>query len=348
MHIINQNHHPRQYGLGFNCVGCPYQANGRCHGPLDLTVYNRVDKGFVGCADPKKVSHYSDLYLNYLPSGKSNQENIEIDSRYIPQFFGRRRDRVLDLGNRIVYISLERLIKPSGHLSFTRKEDLLRILGLAPGTRVALIGTCRDITLERFWTNSDSAGSWEGIAGLGFEFVTGLSFSVYDQWPLYSQKFNQDRNHLSYDILSSLGTPCIPFLMPSTQEDFEYLSFWLSARQDIKYVAIHATSLTRSKVMFSEVVERMQKIRSLVERSLTFLVVGIAKPAQIRSLLNEFDAIILNSRPVMEAIKVGKAYDANLTSAREIKKQRDDLIIPNILAFERFCNNSVTDLSLDL
>lgn len=333
-----QEIYPTQYGLGFHCVGCPYRESGRCSGPIDLSIYNDVQKSFVGCADPNKVQYYSDLFRQHLPLAQSNQDGLEFDSRYIPQFFSRRRDRVLNLGRRIVYIALERLITSNGTINFSGKGDLLRALGVSSDTRIALVGTCRDVTLERFWTNSDRMEAWRKIADFGFEFVTGLSFSVYDDWPLFSQKFNQDRNFLSHDILSSLGVPCVPFLMPATDEDYHYLGHWLSRRSDIRFVAVHGTSFTRSSDLFKALIERMKRIELLSGRQLTFLVVGVAKPMQVRFILNEFDAIILNSRAVMEAMRAGNRYSANLTRVAARDVLRDELIVPNVLAFEGFCN----------
>lgn len=328
-----------QYGLGFHCVGCPYQVSGRCNGPTDVAIYNEVQKAFVGCADPKKILHYSDLYRNFVASGGSNQGRLKFDSRYVPQFFSRKRDEVLDLENRLVYVALERLIKTNGTINFGSKEALLRALGLNATTRIALVGTCRDITLERFWTQSTIGDAWARIADFGFEFVTGLSFSVYDEWPLFSQKFNQDRNFLSHDILSSMGVPSIPFLMPAADEDYTYVAKWLLNRCDVKTVAVHGTSLTRSERLFRGLIERMRRIREISPRPLRFLVVGVAKPSQMRRVLSDFDAIILNSRPVMEAMRAGNAYDETLTTFSAKDTRRDRLILPNIIAFERFCDS---------
>ena len=131
--------------------------------------------------------------------------------------------------------------------------------------------------------------------------------------------------------------------MPASDEDYLYAGEWLSNRSDIGIVAIHASSFTKSDRLFNVLLARMKRIQAVAQKPLRFLVVGIAKPRQMRSILLEFDAIILNSRPVMEAMRVGNAYDENLKSFPAREMLRDQIILPNIIAFETFCNANHRD-----
>ncbi len=118
-------------------------------------------------------------------------------------------------------------------------------------TRVALIGTCDDFILERFWTISDIENLWQKIADFGFEFVTGLTLSVLDDLLLFSHKFNQDRNFFSYDKFNNLGVSCIPFLMPFDEKDYKYIGDWLRKKEDVNIVAVHGSNYTRSPRLFN-------------------------------------------------------------------------------------------------
>ena len=208
---------------------------------------------------------------------------------------------------------------------------------MSENSRIALIGTCDDNRLEKFWIISEVEKLWRLIGEFGFEFVTGLTFSVYEIFPLFSQKYNQDRNFLSHDIFSSLGVPCIPFLMPSDEKDYKHISTWLSQRQDVSIVAIYGSSYTRSAKEFRKLIERLQKLNSISPKPLKFMIIGVAKPNQIKIILSEFNAIIVNPKASMQAIRAGNRIDEKLNeiSAREFTN--DELIIPNIEAIENFC-----------
>ncbi len=199
--------------LPFFCEGCYYKKRGRCRGATNLKIYEMTGKSFVGCATENKTEFLYDIFKEYIPVGSSNQSKIVLPP-YIPQFFSRKRESILPLENRLVAISLTTFLNiTTGKIKFKNKSDLIRALGLPANTKVALVGTCNDFILEKFWTISDTENLWRIIANFGFEFVTGLTLSVLDELPLFSHKFNQDRNFLSHDKFAYLGVPCIPFLI---------------------------------------------------------------------------------------------------------------------------------------
>ncbi len=327
-----------QVGLGFHCVGCPYSGD-RCKGPVDLTQYFLVSSAFVGCADPMRMQAFKDVSGKYVPPNCGNQNRLNLRTRFIPQFFSRRRNEIIPVGDRIVFVALDRVIYESGTVRYHLKDDLLKVLGLPTGTRIGLVGTCRDHVLEQFWTKADREDSWTKLVSLGFEFVTSLTCSVYDGWPLFSQKFNQDRNFLSHDIFSSFGIPTVPFVMPNSNLDIDYVVKWIRKRPGITHVAVHASGFTRRPSEFDNLVTWVRRIELELDRPLRFLMVGVARPDQMKKLLIEFDAIILNPRPVMEALRTGNQYDSNLVSCEAIDNSRDSLILPNIIAFENYCNS---------
>ncbi|MDQ3747809.1 MAG: hypothetical protein M3367_02165 [Acidobacteriota bacterium] len=327
--------------LPFFCEGCYYKKRGRCKGATNLKIYEMTGKSFVGCATENKTEFLYDIFKEYIPVGSSNQSKLVLPP-YIPQFFSRKRESILPLENRLVAISLTTFLNiTTGKIKFKNKSDLIRALGLPANTRIALVGTCNDFILEKFWTISDTENFWQIIADFGFEFVTGLTLSVLDELPLFSHKFNQDRNFLSHDKFAHLGVPCIPFLMPFDEKDYEYIGVWLKDRNDVNIVAIHGSSYSRSPKLFNELINRMRKIESLSPRHLKFLVVGIAKPNQMKILLNKFDSTIVNPRPFMEVIRAGNGYDANLHIKSDKRTPKDELLFESIVNFENFCSSEM-------
>ncbi|MDQ4121293.1 MAG: hypothetical protein M3209_07595 [Acidobacteriota bacterium] len=328
---ITSNLTTAQNVLPFFCEGCYYKKRGRCDGATNLRIYEMIGKSFVGCAAENRTEFLQDIFNEYIPIRSSNQSKIALPT-YIPQFFSRKRDSIIPLENRLVAVSLTTFLdSKTGKPKFKNKSDLLRALGLPQNTKVALIGTCNDFLLEKFWTISNSENLWQFIANFGFEFATSLTLSVFDELPLFSHKFNQDRNFLSHDKFSYLEVPCIPFLMPFDEKDYEYLDEWLKERIDVSTVAIHGSSYTRSPKLFNELINRMRKIELFSPRPLKFLVIGIAKPSQMKVLLNKFNSSILNPRPFMEVIKAGNGYNTNLEIKFDKQSPKDKLLFESII-----------------
>lgn len=326
--------------LPFFCEGCYYKKRGRCKGATNLKIYEMTDKSFVGCATKNKTEFLFDILKENIPFESSNHSKISL-SPYITQFFSRKRDSIISIGDRVVAVSLDSILYETGKLHFKNKNELVWALGLPNDTKVVLIGTCDDFILERFWKISDVENLWQKIADFGFEFITGLTFSVLDNLPLFSHKFNQDRNFFSYDKFNSLGVPCIPFLMPFDKEDYQYIGDWLRKKTDVNIVAVHGSNYTRSPRLFNELISRLEKIKSFSPRHLKFLVVGVAKPNQMKILLNKFDCTIVNPRPVMEGERAGNGYDKNLKIKSDKKTPKDKLIFESIVNFENFCNAEI-------
>lgn len=328
---------PNQFVLPQFCDGCFYKLSNRCDGATNLRTYELLSKAFVGCANENKAEFIRDIIQRQNAPKSSNQSKLSFSTNYISQVIERKRIPIIPLNDRIVAISLTTFLDKNGRLKYKDKKALTYALGIDENSKIALIGTCNDPRIEEFWAISEVENLWQKIAEFGFEFVTGLTFSVYEIFPLFSQKYNQDRNFLSHDIFSSLGVPCIPFLMPSDEKDYKYISTWLGKRQDVRIVAIYGSSYTRSAKEFRKLIERLQKLNSISPKPLKFMIIGVAKPDQLQIILSEFDAIIVNPKASMQAIKAGNRIDEKLNeiSAREFTN--DELIIPNIEAIEKFC-----------
>lgn len=344
MNSRNQNATSQNFVLPFFCEGCYYKKSGRCNGATNLKVYEMISESFVGCANENKSIFLHDIFKEKIPIKSSNQSKIILPT-YIPQFFSRKRNSIIPLENRLVAVSLDTILYKTGKLHFKNKDELIWALGLPKDTKVALIGTCSDPVLEKFWTISDVEQSWQKIADFGFEFVTSLTHSVLDNLPLFANKYNQDRNFFSHDKFSDLGIPCIPFLMPFDERDYEYIGRWLDKRRDIKIVAVHGSSYTRSSKLFDELTNRIRKIREVSPRPLKFLVVGVAKRIQMKFLLNNFDCTIINPRPFMEAERAGNGYDKNLKVILNKQISKETLLFENIVNFENYCNSEIMALS---
>jgi hypothetical protein len=207
--------------------------------------------------------------------------------------------------NSLFAVALESIVRKTGTLRFRSIDELKSHLRLRQDTRIALIGTAKDRKIERLWTMSDRSNVWKRIADFGFDFVTSLTFSVYDENPRADQIYNQDRNFLTHDMFANLGAPSIPFLYPYNDEDYADAFSWLRARPDIYRVAVLA-QFYKTNRQFEQFLQNMRLIQDGVGHVLEFLVVGVARRDRIASILREFDATIVSWKPFDCALNGGR------------------------------------------
>ncbi len=332
-----KNNNNNQFVLPMFCEGCYYKLSGRCEGATNLQIFESTGKSFVGCANDNKSDFLVEVIKRQRIPKSSNQSQLKFTENYIAQMIERKRTPIISIDNRIIVVSLTTFLTKDGKLKYKNKKELTHALGVDKDSKIGLIGTCDDDRLEKFWAISESENLWRKVAEFGFEFVTSLTLSVYEIFPPFAQKFNQDRNFLSHDIFSGLGIPCIPFLMPSDEKDYKHISNWLNQRSDIHIVAVYGSSYTRSQKQFSQLLERMRKINNALQRPLKFMVIGVAKRNQIEMIFSEFDAIIVNPKASMQAIKAGNRIDEKLNEIFAREFTNSELIVPNIKAIETFC-----------
>ena len=326
-----------QTPIPFYCNGCPFSFTGRCNGPINRGSYFKDDKSVHSCIVPiRREKAFSDTYdRTPILYKKSYQNEINLPS-FIPEI-----KTGLNLANckgiEVFAISLRNIVGTKGTILVQSVTELKRRYKLPKKCRLVLIGTAKDEALQKLWANSDRLKIWEHIAKMGFDWITGFSFSVWDDDPRTDQIINQDRNFLTHDYFVSHGIPTIPFVFPFNEEDYESYGDWMSKRKDINIVAIFATSYSHMK-SFAQLVKNMRKIQKYARRKLKFLVVGASTKAKIRKLMSEFDVCIVASKP-FQAAKSGEICTDDLKYESNRELTRDELALSNFEKNLSFCDS---------
>lgn len=333
----NQNQQPP---LPFACPSCLHYGTGRCRGPVNYETYTMRGPSLVTCVDiERRQELFDDLYSRVVPvPASSHQTKINL-----PAFISGVEEGMPEVplfpSNSLFAVSLETFLRKRGTILFQSAEELREKLRLPSDARLALIGTGKDRRIERFWTTSDKHDVWRRIAGFGFEFVTSLTFSVYDEQPRADQIYNQDRNFLTHDLIAHLNIPSIPFLYPYSEEDYGSAFTWLRERPDINKIAVLG-QFYRSEQQFAQFLHNMRLIRDGVGRSVEFLVVGVALRRRIEVIMREFDASIVSVKPFQAALHGELILDDLKTLAsgeQEVSRSRPELVVRNVAKFTRVC-----------
>lgn len=320
------------------CSVCPYGATARCEGLDAYPDLPPAAEGAIGCRSPgRQAFFYENLHRRDV-DGKGREV---LPPGRLPAFIPllvRVLPRATRLDPSILYgVSYTSVILEGGTVRHKTAESLRRELALGPEAGLCLIGTGKDARLERAWAQSERHDLWRRLASLPFELVTTTTFSVWERQPRFDQIYNQERNLYSYDRLTALGMPTVPFVFFRSGTDLRALRDWLQSRPKIDLVAVLAQFYRRSDD-FERLIEGMHQLQSFLGRRLRFLVVGCATRQKVERLFSEFStATIASSKPVMKAIR-GRATTADLTHEKaDPSIPRHRLLVQNIGRFIERC-----------
>jgi hypothetical protein len=308
--MFSPANHVYQPVLPFACAECPFYFTRRCGGPYGRKTYLMEHPSVFGCTDPlRRDEGFSDTYDRAEPIPRSShQERIQLPS-FIP---GVKSGLELDLCNHMPLwaVSLGDIIGVNGDLLVESVDEIKRRCHLPQEAKLVLICTAKDAQLHALWKVSYKKESWKRLAEMGFEWVTSLSFSVWDEHPRTDQIISQDKNFLTHDYFANLCIPCIPFVYPFDDWDYRAFGEWMEERPDIDKLAVLARFYS-TDAHFAQFRRNMRKIQEYARRPIKFLVVSAAKRSKVVSVMREFDATIVNWKPFHEAL-AGNICDDNL------------------------------------
>lgn len=235
-------------------------------------------------------------------------------------------------------ISMGKILGKRGDISYEHVDQIKLRFGLPSNSKVALIGTGPDPKLESLWKIHKTRNIFERIASMGFEWVTSLTYSVWErEFPRPDQLRNHYRNLRTYDLFTHLGVPCVPFLFPVEEIDFVNTGNWLAQRPAIDTVAVYARYHHREN-QFERLLALMSRIERIASRKIRFLVCGIGKADNISRLSKRFDCRFENSKMHEKTIH-GQICDSRLRYTPSILSI-EDLLRINMARNVEFCESA--------
>ncbi|HEX9669624.1 MAG TPA: hypothetical protein VGC93_09080, partial [Thermoanaerobaculia bacterium] len=188
--------------------------------------------------------------------------------------------------NDLYGIGLDDLLDDDGTIRYRSGKVLRAAFRLPPDGRVCLLASVQDGPLENLWSRSLTDAIWMGISQLGFEFVTGFSFSVYEQQSRAGQIWAAERNMASAELLGHAGLPVVPLFCEVIEEDLEFAARWLEERPSLEVIGGLAQGW-RTDAEFERFLMRMKFLKNAVARPLHFLIVGCSSANRVKLLFRE-------------------------------------------------------------
>lgn len=304
--------------LPSECHACSWAKSEKCNGPANGAEYLLQGNYNVGCVETKKRElMFIDTFKHPSEKDRINIPTIPTLPRFIPTLKQSALKIPDDLGEYFFGITLGNITGESGNIRYKDVEKIKQSYHLPSNSKLILIGTSPDPKLEQLWKYHETKRIFNHIADMGFACVTTTTFSVWvENSTRPDQLTNQWRNLKSYEILTGLGVPTIPFLFATQDIDFDNLADWLEEHSEIDIVAVYARFFYHD-THFPHFVSYMNRIKNLVPRPLKFLVCGIGKLRNISILKNKFDCYFENSSMSSKTLH-GMSCDDNLVYSKSL------------------------------
>jgi hypothetical protein len=325
------------------CDNCPWGVRGRCSGPR--TVASQIERqgNLLSCFDMERTVALLQNLDEHRPLVHPRFHAIQGLPASIPVLCDGMPSELRLNSSDLYAIALDDLLKEDGSIAYSTAKELRNAFRLPPDGRVCLFASVRDTRLEQLWFRSDADLTWTRIRRLGFEFVTGATFSIFEQHSRNGQIFNADRNMLSVDLLAQEGIPVVPVFCETLEEDLTFAARWLEERPSLGVVAGLAQGWQTDKE-FARFLWRMKFLKAQITRPLHFLVIGCSSAVRVWTLFQELGNVtVANTNLALRGVH-GEGWDPEHLKMVKVPREipRQSIVSESFKNFSEFCDTCVS------
>jgi hypothetical protein len=209
----------------------------------------------------------------------------------------------------------------------SKGRNLHQWLGVPQETKLILLGFAHDrIIEEKIWPNRSAFFHW--LADLGFDLITSVDYSIWDDQPHAERFINAKRDLLTFEEMSHLGIPAIPHIYWYGRKDITRLALWLNKNHGIASVSINLQTMHKQTV-WNKALGDIQQLISELSRPIHFLVNG---PSTIKRM----DEII---RIIPSVTILGGKLSRMATIGQEMNKEGIYQLQSDKTTSERFADS---------
>lgn len=210
-------------------------------------------------------------------------------------------------------------------------ESLRTVFGLAPSTKIILVGTGKDRGIETYWRMHRVGDVASALARLGISVAIAPNYSMFLEDPRPQHMHNRKRSLLIAKSWSLAGLAVAICQQAVTRADWEFHESFLRAHPEVSQVALEfQTGLARSeRAEFA--FENLARIQDRLGRKLHLFAIGASRYRAV--LPKRFDSFtILDSMPFMKAMKRRAAATIGRRVAweRALGEEVPNLVLHNV------------------
>jgi hypothetical protein len=206
-----------------NCCGKPEDCQSAC--PRNLREYQRRMRE-MNTFDLANIPRHAPIARPNLPTfvpliyhGNSHRQPLELDAAAI--FFHelyRRRD---------------------GSLRLSTRAEIEKRFGLAPGTKIILVGSGPDAPIEAWWGLSARRREIiQFFVDQGFELATSPNYSLFTDVPRFDDLYNIKKVAKAWQEFGDCGQACALHINARTRRDYERFAEFVAERAEITNVSV--------------------------------------------------------------------------------------------------------------
>ncbi|QEX15869.1 hypothetical protein FRZ44_11570 [Hypericibacter terrae] len=273
------------------------------------------------------------LELDNLPHAKPCAAPVL--PTYIPYIYhGNRRIKPLDLD--AVALPLRRFYHHDGRPRFSSRHEVESTFGIAPRTRIVLVGSGRDKAIEAWWKLSERRlPLLRALGALGVTLITGPNYSLFTDEVRYNDMHAMKRIGVTWQEIVALGIPSTYHLNARTPHDYRRLAAFIEVRPEVTDVAFEFKTGATWRKRLGFHLAALAELASHVDRPLHLTMLGGINAIPL--LARAFDRVTyIDSSAFMNSVKRQRLYIDNGDKMKKVRELTldgqsiDDLLQDNI------------------
>jgi hypothetical protein len=222
---------------------------------------------------------------------------------YIPTIHHASRRR-LPLRSPWVALPLDRVLSRRKRSApvVSSPAELRRRFGLAPDTKLLLLGTGEDHPIEQYWKWHTKFALAEALGRLGWDAAVVPNYSFFVDDPRIQHLHNRKRSLICGEEWSRNGIPTIPYLLALTPGDYTYWHGFLEAHPEVTMLAKEFQTGLGNWARGTLALDAIARLQDNLKRPFHFVAVGGAQYRE--KFRNLFDSsTLVDSVPFMKTVR---------------------------------------------
>lgn len=209
--------------------------------------------------------------------------------------------------------------------------ELRAAFGLAPSTKIILLGTGKDRGIETYWRLHRKSNVAEALARLDIAAGIVPNYSMFLEDPRPQHMHNRKRSLLVAKDWTNAGIPTVIFMQAVAPADWRYWESFLVAHPEVVHIAQEFQTGLANPDRANFAFDNLTRIQDRIGRRLHLFAIGATRYRA--EIPRRFDGwSLIDSMPFMKAIsrRVASSTGRRITWRPALGENVSDLLVHNV------------------